>query len=112
MIFTRDFITRENDWQIASLFIPPKSLFTVTHALFFMYGAVLLLILILVSFRLLTIWMNTAERAFSMYNDMDCKYTHTCNGEKGQITHNEDEIHVLYGSSKMDLHHLQLSMVG
>ena len=34
MIFTRDFVTRENHWQIASL-VTPKSLFTVTHALFF-----------------------------------------------------------------------------
>ena len=36
MIFTRDFVTRENDWQIASL-VTQKSLFTVTHALFFIY---------------------------------------------------------------------------
>ena len=35
MIFTRDFVTRENYWQIASL-VTQKSLFTVTHALFFM----------------------------------------------------------------------------
>ena len=34
MIITLDFITRENIWQIASL-VTPKSLFTVTHALFF-----------------------------------------------------------------------------
>ena len=34
MIFTRDFVTRENHWRIASL-VTPKSLFTVTHALFF-----------------------------------------------------------------------------
>ena len=34
MIFTLDFITRENHWQIASL-VTQKSLFTVTHALFF-----------------------------------------------------------------------------
>ena len=34
MIFTRDFITRENHWQIASL-VTQKSLFTVTHALLF-----------------------------------------------------------------------------
>ena len=34
MIFTRDFVTRENYWQIASL-MTQKSLFTVTHALFF-----------------------------------------------------------------------------
>ena len=34
MIFTRDFVTRENHWQIASL-VTQKSLFTVTHALFF-----------------------------------------------------------------------------
>ena len=34
MIFTRDFVTRENYWQIASL-VTQKSLFTVTHALFF-----------------------------------------------------------------------------
>ena len=33
MIFTRDFVTRENYWQIASL-VTQKSLFTVTHALF------------------------------------------------------------------------------
>ena len=32
--FTRDFVTRENYWQIASL-VTQKSLFTVTHALFF-----------------------------------------------------------------------------
>ena len=35
MIFTRDFVTRENYWQIASL-VSQKSLFTVTHAFFFM----------------------------------------------------------------------------
>ena len=34
MIFTRDFVTRENHRQIASL-VTQKSLFTVTHALFF-----------------------------------------------------------------------------
>ena len=34
MIFIRDVVTRENHWQIASL-MTPKSLFTVTHALFF-----------------------------------------------------------------------------
>ena len=34
MIFTRDFVTRENYWQFASL-VTQKSLFTVTHALFF-----------------------------------------------------------------------------
>ena len=34
MIFTRHFVTRENYWQIASI-VTPKSLFTVTHALFF-----------------------------------------------------------------------------
>ena len=33
MIFTRDFVTRENHCQIASL-VTQKSLFTVTHALF------------------------------------------------------------------------------
>ena len=33
MIFTRDFVTRENHWQIASL-VNQKSLFTVTYALF------------------------------------------------------------------------------
>ena len=35
---TRDAIcvTREHNWQIASL-VTPKSLFTVTHALFFIY---------------------------------------------------------------------------
>ena len=33
MIFTRDFVTRENYWQIASL-VTQKSLFMVTHALF------------------------------------------------------------------------------
>ena len=31
---TRDFVTRENLWQIAPL-VTQKSLFTVTHALFF-----------------------------------------------------------------------------
>ena len=31
---TRDFVTRENYWQMASL-VTQKSLFTVTHALFF-----------------------------------------------------------------------------
>ena len=35
MIFTRDFVTRENYWQIASL-VTQKSLFMVTHVLFFM----------------------------------------------------------------------------
>ena len=34
MIFTRDFVTRENYWQIASL-VTQKSLFTATHASFF-----------------------------------------------------------------------------
>ena len=34
MIFTRDFVTRENHWQIASL-VTQKSLYTITHALFF-----------------------------------------------------------------------------
>ena len=34
MIFIRDFVTRENHWQIASL-VTQKSLFTVSHALFF-----------------------------------------------------------------------------
>ena len=34
MIFTRDFVTRENHWQIASL-VTQKSLFMVTPALFF-----------------------------------------------------------------------------
>ena len=36
MISTRDFVTRENCWQIASL-VTQKSLFTVTLALFFIY---------------------------------------------------------------------------
>ena len=36
MIFTHDFVTRENYWQIASL-VTQKSLFTVTHALFFIF---------------------------------------------------------------------------
>ena len=36
MIFTRDFVTRENYWQIASL-VTQKSLSTVIHVLFFMY---------------------------------------------------------------------------
>ena len=35
MIFTLDFVTRENHWQIASL-VTQKSLSTVSHALFFM----------------------------------------------------------------------------
>ena len=34
MIFTRDFVTRENHWQITPV-VTKKSLFTVTHALFF-----------------------------------------------------------------------------
>ena len=34
MIFNRDFVTRENHWQIASL-VTQKALFLVTHALFF-----------------------------------------------------------------------------
>ena len=34
MIFTRDFVTRENHWQTTPL-VTKKSLFTVTHALFF-----------------------------------------------------------------------------
>ena len=34
MIFTRDFVTRENHWQITPL-VTKKSLFTITHALFF-----------------------------------------------------------------------------
>ena len=39
MIFTRNFVTRENHWQIASL-VTQKSLFTVTHALFFIIFSV------------------------------------------------------------------------
>ena len=35
MIFIYDFVIRENHWQIASL-VTKKSLFTVTHALFYM----------------------------------------------------------------------------
>ena len=35
MIFTRDFVTRKNNWQITSLGTT-KSSFTITHALFFM----------------------------------------------------------------------------
>ena len=34
MIFTRDFVTRDNHWPITPL-VTKKSLFTVTHALFF-----------------------------------------------------------------------------
>ena len=34
LIFTRDFVTRENHWQITPI-VTKKSLFTVTHALFF-----------------------------------------------------------------------------
>ena len=34
LIFTRDFVTRENHWQITPL-VTKTSLFTVTHALFF-----------------------------------------------------------------------------
>ena len=37
MIFTSNFVTRENHWQIASR-VTQKSLFTVTHALFFISG--------------------------------------------------------------------------
>ena len=40
MIFTRDFVTRENNWHIASL-VTLKSLFTVTHALLFMYYSIM-----------------------------------------------------------------------
>ena len=36
MSFTRDFVTRENYWQIASL-VTPKSLFSVTYASFFIF---------------------------------------------------------------------------
>ena len=36
MIFIRDFVTRENHWQITPL-VTKISLFTVIHALFFMY---------------------------------------------------------------------------
>ena len=36
MIFTCDFVTRDNRWQITSL-VTKKSLFTVTHALFFIH---------------------------------------------------------------------------
>ena len=36
MICTRDFATRENHWQITSL-VTKKLLFTITHALFFIY---------------------------------------------------------------------------
>ena len=39
MIFTRDFVTRENQWQITPL-VTQKSLFTVTHALFFISQSV------------------------------------------------------------------------
>ena len=46
MIFTRDFVTHENHWKIASL-VTQKSLLTVTHALFLIsctrfYSAVLI----------------------------------------------------------------------
>ena len=43
MIFTRDFVTRENYWQIASL-VTQKSLFMVTHVLFFMSLQMVLLL--------------------------------------------------------------------
>ena len=36
MIFTCDFVIRDNHWQVAS-FVTPKSLFTVTHALLYIY---------------------------------------------------------------------------
>ena len=39
MIFTRDIVTRENHWQITPL-VTKKSLFTVTHALFFISAIV------------------------------------------------------------------------
>ena len=39
MIFTRDFATRENHWQISS-FVTQNSLFTVTHALLYIFSIV------------------------------------------------------------------------
>ena len=42
MIFTPDFVTRENYWQIASP-VTQKKLFTVTHALCFISCELLLL---------------------------------------------------------------------
>ena len=39
MIFICDFVTRENHWQITSL-VTKKSLFTVTHALFYIFPSV------------------------------------------------------------------------
>ena len=39
MIFTRDFVTRENYWQIA-LLVTQKSLFTVTNVLFYFLHAI------------------------------------------------------------------------
>ena len=48
MIFTRDFVTRKNHWQIASL-VTRKSLFTVTHALFLISCLWYVLLLLLVN---------------------------------------------------------------
>ena len=50
------------------------------------------------------------ERGFQ-FNDMNFKHTHTCSGENSQITHNEQEIHPLFGSSKTDVLDLQLNVV-
>ena len=49
MIFTRDFVTRENHRQIASL-VTQKSLFTVTHALFFISSSVCVGVRLMVKF--------------------------------------------------------------
>ena len=48
MIFTRDFVTRENHCQITSL-VTKKLLFTVTHALFFIYNLATIVFCIFIS---------------------------------------------------------------
>ena len=65
MIFTRDFVTRENHWQITSLGTQ-KSLFTVTHALFF------------ISFTLLILHsLHDGCRLFVSLVDTECISTNT-----------------------------------
>ena len=56
MIFTRDFVTRENYWQIASL-MTQKSLFTVTHALFFISE----LLMVRLSMHIYVTWPHEIE---------------------------------------------------
>ena len=106
MIFTRDFVTRENHWQIASL-VTQKSLFTVTHALFFITCS---------PFRAHTEPLMLANRLMSLSNInmyMTCIFVYQClNGcvpdifndfypcnrnIHGRETRQASDLHVPYG---------------